>query len=59
MKFQEPFLLSFSVCWLLICLVPKTVYWRGSHKPVEWPMRIAFAGVGFATLLLWYSLPSS
>ena len=55
MRVNQPFLLLFSVFRILSCRVPKTVYGRGTRPPVEWPVRITFAGVGVATLLLWDS----
>lgn len=56
---KEPFLLSFSIAWIVVCLIPKKMYWRVSRRPVEWPTRLALACVGFTTLLLWYSMPSA
>jgi hypothetical protein len=57
MKIKEPFLLLFSISWILGCLLPREVRWRGEYRSLDWPMRIAFVAIGFAILLLWYSLP--
>jgi hypothetical protein len=57
MKIKEPFLLIAAICWIVLSLVPKEIPWRGSIRPVDRTMRVAFVGIGFALLLLWYSLP--
>jgi hypothetical protein len=56
---KEPFLLSFSICWILLFLVPKPMYWRNTRKRVEWPTRLVLACIGFTTLLFWFALPSA
>jgi hypothetical protein len=56
MNIKEPFLLVAALCWFILSLVPKEIHWRGFLRPVDRRMRIAFAGIGLALLLLWYSL---
>jgi len=58
MRIKEPFLLIFSVIWILIALVPRKLY-RRSGKPFENQRiaRVAFTSIGLALLVLWYSLP--
>jgi hypothetical protein len=56
MKIKEPFLLIAAICWVILSLVPKEIHWRGFHRPVDRTMRVVFVGIGFALLLLWYSL---
>jgi hypothetical protein len=57
-KIKEPFLLITALCWIVLSLVLKEIRWRGTYRRMEWSMRIALAGIGFAMLLLWYSLPA-
>jgi len=56
---KEPILLSFSLGWIVICLIPKKLYWRSTRRPVEWPTRVLLTTIGVATFLFWYSLPSA
>ncbi len=44
--------------WILGWLLQKSVYLRGSRLPVGWPFQIVVSCIGFATLLIWYSLPA-
>jgi hypothetical protein len=57
-KIKEPFLLIAALCWIVLSLVLKEIRWHGIYRPMEWRIRIALAGIGFAMLLLWYSLPA-
>jgi hypothetical protein len=57
-KIKEPFLLIAALCWIVLSLVLKEIRWRGSYRRMESSIRIAFVGIGFAMLLLWYSLPT-
>ena len=61
MRVKEPFLLVFAILWLLGFLIPKTLYRKGTGKPFENQpaARVAFAAIGLALLLLWYSLQSN
>jgi len=56
MKVKEPFLLVFSILWILFFLLPVKLHWKGTHRPMTWPERMVVAGIGLAFLLLWYSL---
>jgi hypothetical protein len=55
---KEPFLLAFAILWMLGALLPKTLYRNRADKPFENQLmaRMAFAAIGLALLLLWYSL---
>ena len=57
MKIKEPIVLIAALCWIVLSLVLKEIPWRGNNRRMDRSMRIAFAGIGFAMLLLWYSLP--
>jgi succinate-acetate transporter protein len=59
MKIKEPFLLIFSLLWLAFCLLPAGFFRRRNGEPYDDLLfrRIAFAGIGIAMLVLWYSLP--
>jgi hypothetical protein len=49
---REPFLLTFSVLWILLALLPKTLYCRDG-KPIENQtfIRIALISIGLALLI--------
>jgi hypothetical protein len=59
MKIKEPFLLAFAILWILGASLPKTLYRSRGGKPFENQLvaRLAFAAIGLALLVLWYSLP--
>lgn len=56
MKIKEPFLLIFSLVWIAFCFLPKEFYSRCDGQPYDDLLfrRIGFAGIGGASLLLWY-----
>jgi hypothetical protein len=58
-KIKEPFLLFFSIIWILGALLPRQLYRRRSGIPYENQRlaRAAFLAIGVALLVLWYSLP--
>jgi hypothetical protein len=59
MRIKEPFLLLFSVFWILAAIIPKKINRGRSGVPYENQAlaRAALIVIGLATLLLWYSLP--
>jgi hypothetical protein len=56
---KEPFLLICALVPIVMALVPMPLQRKGG-RPFENQLaaRIAFAAIGLALLLLWYSLPS-
>jgi hypothetical protein len=56
---KEPFLLICAAAPIVIALLPITLQRKGG-RPFENQIaaRIAFAAIGLALLLLWFSLPS-
>jgi len=60
MRIKEPFLLTFSVLWIVAAILPKKINRRRSGVPYE-NQALARAGlvaIGLAMLVLCYSLPS-
>jgi hypothetical protein len=57
---KEPFLLIFSVFWILAAILPKQINRGRSGIPYENQAlaRAGMIGIGLAMLLLWYSLPT-
>ncbi|PYV58175.1 MAG: hypothetical protein DMG90_03120 [Acidobacteria bacterium] len=60
MRIKEPYLLAFSVLWLLASVLPKKINRGRSGIPYEnqTVARAGMIGIGLAMLLLWYSLPA-
>jgi hypothetical protein len=58
MKVKEPFLLCFSLLWIVGTLLPRKLYRGKSGIPYENQLlaRVAFVAIGRAMLVLWYSL---
>jgi hypothetical protein len=61
MRIKEPFLLTFSVLFILFGMLPKNFYQKRDGTPFQnlGMARIACVAIGLAQLLLWYSLPSN
>ena len=59
MAIKQPFLFFFAILWILGALLPKTLYRGSTGMPFENQVaaRIAFAAIGVALFLLWFSLP--
>jgi len=57
MKIKEPFMLIFSLLWIAIWFFPEEFYGRRNGQPYDdlRVRRIAFVGIGVASLVLWYS----
>ena len=53
MKLREPVLLLVAVFFVLFSLVPETIYWKGSNRPIDWPERGIFVAAGVGGILLW------
>jgi hypothetical protein len=60
MRIKEPSLLAFAAFCIFLALQPTPLV-RKAGRPLENQKRarIAVLAIGLATLLLWYSLPSS
>jgi hypothetical protein len=46
------------VCWILFLFLPIPIVSKRTQEPLSWGERLIFAGIGIATLVLWYSLPA-
>jgi hypothetical protein len=55
-KIKEPFLLIFSILWILFFLAPIPIRSKTTKAPATLWQRILFLAIGAASLLLWYSL---
>jgi hypothetical protein len=60
MKIKEPFLLIFSLLFIVFSFLPADFYRRRNGESYDDLLfrRIACAGIGLALLLAWYAMPS-
>jgi len=56
MRIHNTWLLLFAVAWILFCYLPIPIVSKGTKELLKWTERIIFSGIGWTTLLLWYSL---
>ena len=61
MRVKEPFLLTFSVFFIVWGMLPKNFYQKRDGTPFQNLAMVRDAGIaiGLALLFLWYSLPSN
>jgi hypothetical protein len=59
MKIKEPFMLIFSLLFIAFGFLPSSFYQKRNGERYDDLLfrRIGIAGIGIATLVLWYSLP--
>lgn len=57
MQVKEPFLLSMSLFFIVLPLLPIPFHRKGKPLENDRLARIACIAIGIASLFLWYSLP--
>jgi hypothetical protein len=59
MRIKEPFMLIFSLAFIAFGFLPSNFYQKRNGERYDDLLfrRIAIAGIGIVTFVLWYSLP--